>query len=1135
MNTKVAFLRMSSTVLTVAVLATAFLATKALAQQLIAPPNKIEINQSFSSTNASTVTANSGGRILLTGGTVSLDATSGGQVAALLATGANAEITATGVTIVNNNLQGTSITFGVNVDSGAVVNLQAGTIDATGSANGRAYGINAGVGGTVSATDLTLNSTGDNSHAIVAAGGSINLVRGSITTNGSFSIGLQANGNAGPATVTVDSTTIKTFGPTSSGVRAEGINNATISLANATIDTEGAGAIGLIAIGSGKTITATNTNVITIGSSAFGATASNGAQINVAGGTMTTSGNGAAGLVVTLGSTLIATNSTISTAGTNGEGILITQRSPLTVTNVVSLDNTKVTTQQGDGINWDGQSNTNVTLSNGTTVVPGNGVLLRALAGSQGGTPRVLNLTADNSVTLAGDVLVGTGSVVNVNLLNNSVLTGAMQNANNVAIQTGSRWVVTGSSTIGSLTFNDGTLQFNKTFNLGITGLITLNALGGTINTNGNDTTISQVIGGGGALTKDGAGRLTLTGANTYTGGTNLNGGILAVDGGGNLGTGAVNFNGGTLEELTEGGGTTSSRDIKLGPSGGTFIADAGTTSTLSGAITGPGSFTKDGIGTLILTGNNTYSGGTTIEDGTLVAGTPSAAQEVSLALGTGNVFLRGGTLRTPSLDPLTINVGGNYTQGPGGTLAIGVAGVAAEDYDHVQVGGNASLNGTLAVSSLGNFHPSNGNAFEVLRTNGLRTGEFAQVNDSLNNNPRLQRIDIYAPNGVALVYVATPNAKPPIVDVIPEPLPPVNPEEPLPIPPLLAILDPTAEQLTSLFEISFSGANTQRFNLEDRLAEIQRGSTGLVSKLPPVPPTYEGKQSLVNEKSVVEKPSILQPGPQNRWGVWVNGWGDFVTVDNSGSAKGYNFTTGGFILGIDYRITDHFAIGLMGSYAYTATNLQPAGDIDVNTGRGGLYATYFDHGFYVNGAAYGGHNTYNTSRQGLLGMANGSTSGGEFSTFIEAGYNFHFGDITVGPIVSLQYTYLNIDGFNEKSSLIPLQIHSDSQDSFRTDLGVQVSHAWHVGSVLLIPSVTAAWEHEYLYSALPITVSSIQFPGAAATLLGPNEGHDSAIINAGIGAQWTPRISTYVGYQGQLGREHYNSNAVTGNISFSF
>ena len=109
----------------------------------------------------------------------------------------------------------------------------------------------------------------------------------------------------------------------------------------------------------------------------------------------------------------------------------------------------------------------------------------------------------------------------------------------------------------------------------------------------------------------------------------------------------------------------------------------------------------------------------------------------------------------------LIINVGGNYTQGPGGTLALGVAGINGSQYDHVQVGGNASLNGTLAVSSLNNFRPVNGNAFEVLHTNGTRRGQFAQVSDSLNNNPNLQRIDIYAPNGVALLYVAVPGPTP--------------------------------------------------------------------------------------------------------------------------------------------------------------------------------------------------------------------------------------------------------------------------------------------------------------------------------------------------------------------------------------
>ena len=55
---------------------------------------------------------------------------------------------------------------------------------------------------------------------------------------------------------------------------------------------------------------------------------------------------------------------------------------------------------------------------------------------------------------------------------------------------------------------------------------------------------------------------------------------------------------------------------------------------------------------------------------------------------------------------PLTIDVGGNYAQAAGGTLALGVGGLDGSQYDHVQVGGNASLNGTLAVSSLNNFRP---------------------------------------------------------------------------------------------------------------------------------------------------------------------------------------------------------------------------------------------------------------------------------------------------------------------------------------------------------------------------------------------------------------------------------------------
>ena len=105
----------------------------------------------------------------------------------------------------------------------------------------------------------------------------------------------------------------------------------------------------------------------------------------------------------------------------------------------------------------------------------------------------------------------------------------------------------------------------------------------------------------GGSLTKVGNGTLTLTGLNTYTGGTNLNGGILAVNSDINLGTGPLSFNGGTLEALGSGGGIISSKAITLSEGGGTFLADAGTTSTLSGLITGVGAWTKSGPGTLAL------------------------------------------------------------------------------------------------------------------------------------------------------------------------------------------------------------------------------------------------------------------------------------------------------------------------------------------------------------------------------------------------------------------------------------------------------------------------------------------------------------------------------------------------------
>jgi hypothetical protein len=69
-----------------------------------------------------------------------------------------------------------------------------------------------------------------------------------------------------------------------------------------------------------------------------------------------------------------------------------------------------------------------------------------------------------------------------------------------------------------------------------------------------------------------------------------------------------------------------------------------------------------------------------------------------------------------------------------------------------------------------------------------------------------------------------------------------------------------------------------------------------------------------------------------------------------------------------------------------------------LNSGRGGVYATWFNRGIYLNGVIYGGHNIYSSSRSTLGGMASGGTGGAEYSTFISGGPDFDCGHLTGRP-----------------------------------------------------------------------------------------------------------------------------------------
>ncbi|MCW2475810.1 autotransporter-associated beta strand repeat-containing protein [Candidatus Symbiopectobacterium sp. NZEC151] len=140
--------------------------------------------------------------------------------------------------------------------------------------------------------------------------------------------------------------------------------------------------------------------------------------------------------------------------------------------------------------------------------------------------------------------------------------------------------------------------------------------------------TIDALLQGATTLVKSDLGTLILNGLNTYSGGTAIEGGTLQVSTDSNLGTlaSSLSMNTGTLATT---GSFSSTRAVTLGIGGGTFAVAPTTTLTLSGAIGGSGSLTKDGSGTLALTGASNYTGQTDILNGTLQLGN---------GLGTGSI-----------------------------------------------------------------------------------------------------------------------------------------------------------------------------------------------------------------------------------------------------------------------------------------------------------------------------------------------------------------------------------------------------------------------------------------------------------------------------------------------------------------
>ncbi len=194
-----------------------------------------------------------------------------------------------------------------------------------------------------------------------------------------------------------------------------------------------------------------------------------------------------------------------------------------------------------------------------------------------------------------------------------------------------------------------------------------------TIDTGGNNATISAVLSGSDGLVKNGSGILTLSGINTHVGGTTINAGIISIGGNNGIGANAsaIMLNGGTLRATA---GMTNTHPLTVGASGGsiqntstgTYIFNTANTLLGSGTLTiaGNGTITPATAtgGVVVLNQSNTYNGNIVVQAGGL------------LEYANANAIATGGAVTVNNNGMLSVagvNIARDVTVNAGGTLAF--------------------------------------------------------------------------------------------------------------------------------------------------------------------------------------------------------------------------------------------------------------------------------------------------------------------------------------------------------------------------------------------------------------------------------------------------------------------------------
>ncbi|TAJ38655.1 MAG: autotransporter domain-containing protein [Reyranella sp.] len=770
----------------------------------------------------------------------------------------------------------------------------------------------------------------------------------------------------------------------------------------------------------------------------------------------------------------------------------------------------------------------------GAFVKQGTGTLTLLGANTySGGTTVSAGALQGNTTSLQG-AIVNNASVA-FNQSSNGTYAGNMSGSGGLAKLGAGTVILTGTNSYtGGTTVSGGVLQGHTT---SLQGAIVNNA--SVVFDQASAGTYAGNMSGSGGLTKIGAGVLTVSGSNSYTGGTTVSAGTFRLGSSTALPTmGALTVNGGIFDlngfNLTVGSLAGSGGTISLG--GSNLIADDATNTTLSTTITGTGGITKSGAGLLNLTGANTYTGPTTVSGGRLAIN-GSITSNVTVGAG-GNLggvgtitgTVSNGGVMAPGNSIGTLNIVGSFTQNAGSTYQVEANAAGQADRTNVTgAPGTATINGgtVQALADPGVYAPST--TYTILNATGGVTGTYAGVT---SNYPFLQASLGYDSNNVYLTLKpggfaagaqsANQRAVGGVLDrsvagsggdfatVI-------GTMATLSLPQGQAAMDALSGQNYSGFSTANVGSSFLFMNTIGQQMRQSRGGAGSGTRV-----------------ALAQVCDVACDGPDgdespSPWSLWGSALGGTGSVAGNGNASTLTYNGGGMATGADYRLAPQFLVGL--GIGFSSGNQWLSGFSGRGTSdsyQASLYASFTQAAFYLDAQAGYGYNDNQMTRMiAIPGLqprtATGHAGASQLVGQVEAGYRigiYEQAAASLTPFARLQGVNNNQAAFNETGAgSLSLNVAQQTTNSVRSTIGMELAGALDAGwRDRLALQVRLGWAHEYADTSRPVTASFAGAPGSNFTVFGAAPQRDSAALGFAAGTAIAENTSIYFRYDGEVG-----------------